>query len=99
MGVTPAGGPTVGTRNPSPMRHIITVTPRIAEALASPFSLDPPITAIGTADRHISIIGITAGVVIDSSLTLDGLPTIIAVAREPGSEGVSGTTAPTSVGG
>ena len=41
------------------MRHIITVTLRIAEA--SPFTLHPRITAIGTADPDT---GITAGIVI-----------------------------------
>ena len=39
------------------MRHIITVTRRIAEALASNFILRPHIQAIGTADPDI--IGIT----------------------------------------
>jgi len=47
------------------MRHIITVTPRIAEALVSTFpSALPHITPIGTADPDISIMGITAGIVI-----------------------------------
>jgi hypothetical protein len=46
------------------MRRIITVTPGIAEALASIFTLRPHITAIGTAVRDTSIIGITAGIVI-----------------------------------
>jgi len=46
------------------MRHLITVTPRIAEALAATFTLHPHITAIGTADPDISIIGIRAGIVI-----------------------------------
>jgi hypothetical protein len=33
MGATPAAGPTLGTRHPTPIRHIFTVTPRIAEEL------------------------------------------------------------------
>ena len=41
------------------MRHIIMVTLRIAEA--SPFTLHPRITAIGTADPDT---GITAGIII-----------------------------------
>src|SRR6516165_11896746 len=64
MGATPAADPTLGIRDPTPMRHLITVTPRIAEALASTFTLHPHITAIGTADPDIFIIGITAGIVI-----------------------------------
>jgi hypothetical protein len=43
------------------MRHIITVTPGIAEALVSTF---PHITAIGTPDPDLFIIGITAGIVV-----------------------------------
>lgn len=46
------------------MRHIITATPGIAVAQASTFTLHPQITAIGTADRDTSIIGITIGIVI-----------------------------------
>ena len=47
------------------MRHIITVIPRIAEALGSTFrSTFLHITPIGTADPDIFIIGITAGIVI-----------------------------------
>jgi hypothetical protein len=64
MGVTPARGPTRGTRHPSPMRHIATVIPGIAGAPASTFTLHPHTTAIGMADPDISIIGITAGIVI-----------------------------------
>ena len=46
------------------MRHIITVTPRIAEALVSTFrSTLPHITPIGTADPDIFIIGLTTGIV------------------------------------
>ena len=67
MGATPAAGPTLGTRHPTPIRHIFTVTPRIAEELASTFTFDLHITAIGTADPDISIIGITAGIVIGRS--------------------------------
>src|SRR5580700_1100669 len=59
MGATPPADPTLGTRDHTPMRHIITVTLRIAEA--SPFTLHPRITAIGTADPDT---GITAGIVI-----------------------------------
>ena len=62
MGATPLADPTLGTRDHTPMRHTITVTLPIAGA--SPFTSDPPITAIGTADPHIFIIGITAGIVI-----------------------------------
>jgi len=69
MGATPAAGPTLGTRDPTPIRRIITVTPRIAE-LASTFTLDLDTTAIGTAGLDISIIGITAGVVIGRSRSL-----------------------------
>ena len=43
------------------MRLTITVTRRIAGALASTFTLPPHITAIGTADPDMSTIGITAG--------------------------------------
>jgi hypothetical protein len=46
------------------MRHIITATPGIAVAQAFTFTLHPQITAIGTADRDTSIIGITTGIVI-----------------------------------
>src|SRR5215469_1773475 len=67
MGATPAAGPTLGTRHPTPIRHIFTVTPRIAAELASTFTLHLHITAIGTADPDISIIGITAGIVIGRS--------------------------------
>jgi hypothetical protein len=43
------------------MRHIITVTPRIAEALVSTFpSTLPHITPVGTADPAISIFGLIA---------------------------------------
>jgi hypothetical protein len=45
------------------MRHIITVTPRIAEALVF-LSTFPHITPIGTPDPDIFIIGMTAGIVI-----------------------------------
>src|SRR5215471_19096513 len=67
MGAIPATGPTLGTRHPTPIRHIFTVTPRIAEEPASPFTLDLHITAIGTADPDI---GITAGIVIGRSFCL-----------------------------
>ena len=67
MGAIPLTGPTLGTRDPTPIRHIITVTPRIVEELASTFTLDLHITAIGTADPDISIIGITARIVIGRS--------------------------------
>src|SRR5262249_59750295 len=67
MGATPAAGPTLGTRHPTPIRHIFTVTPRIAEELASTFTLDLHITAIDTADPDISIIRITAGMAIGRS--------------------------------
>jgi hypothetical protein len=50
------------------MRRTITVTPGIAEALASIFTLRPHITAIGTADRDTSIIGIMAGIVIGKGM-------------------------------
>ena len=63
MGASPPTGPTLGTRDPTPIRHIITVTPRIAE-LASTCTLDLHITAIGTADPDISIIGIIARTII-----------------------------------
>ena len=66
MGAIQSAGPTLGTRDPTPIRHIITVTPRIVEELASTFTLDLHITAIGTADPDISIIGIT-GIVIGRS--------------------------------
>jgi len=47
------------------MRHIITVTPRIAGALVSTFPFTfPRITTIGTADPDIFITSITAGIVI-----------------------------------
>jgi hypothetical protein len=58
------------------MQHINTVTPGIAEALASTSTLHPHITAIGTADPDISIIGITAGVVIGK--VAQALPTQVA---------------------
>jgi hypothetical protein len=64
MGATPATGPTLGTRHPTPMWHIVTVTLGIAEALASTFTLHPQITAIDTADPDISIIGIAASIVV-----------------------------------
>lgn len=76
MGAIPAAGPTLGTRDPTPTRHIITVTPQIAEALASTFTLYPRITAIGTADPDISILGITAGTVIGK--VAQSLPTQVA---------------------
>ena len=76
MGVTPARGPTRGTRHPSPMRHIVTVTPAIAGAPASTFTLHPHTTAIGMADPDISIIGITAGIVIGK--VAQSLPTQVA---------------------
>jgi hypothetical protein len=76
MGATPATGPTLGTRHPTPMRHIITVTPGIAEALAFTFTLHLHITAIGTADPDISTIGITAGIVIGK--VAQSLPTQVA---------------------
>jgi hypothetical protein len=64
-GATPQADLTLGTRDPALMRHIITVTRRIAEALASTFpSTLPHIIPIGTADPDIFIIGITAGIVI-----------------------------------
>jgi hypothetical protein len=56
MGATPAAGPTLGTRHPTPMRHIITVTPGIAEVPASTFTLHQHITAIGTVDPDICIV-------------------------------------------
>jgi hypothetical protein len=65
-GCDPSGGPYPGYAGPTPIRHTTTVTPRIAE-LASTFTLDLHITAIGTADPDISIIGITAGIVIGRS--------------------------------
>ena len=64
MGAAPPANPTLGTRDHPPTRHIITVTPRITEA--SPFTLHPRITAIGTADPDT---GITAGIII-SKVTL-----------------------------
>ena len=70
MGATPAAGPTLGTHHPTPIRHIFTVTPRIAEELASTFTLDLHITTIGTADPDISIIGITAGIVIGKAIVV-----------------------------
>ena len=76
MGATPAAGPTLGTRHPTPIRHIFTVTPRIAEELASTFTFDLHITAIGTADPDISIIGITAGIVIGKAIVVASSPQI-----------------------
>ena len=76
MGATPATGPTLGTRHPTPMRHIFTVTLGIAEALASTFTLHPQITAIGTADPDISIIGIAASIVVGK--VAQSLPTQVA---------------------
>src|SRR5262249_36074977 len=67
MGATPAAGLTLGTRHPTPIRHTFTVTPRIAEEPASTFTLDLHITAIGTVDPNISIVGIAAGIVIGRS--------------------------------
>jgi len=64
MGATPTPGPTLGTRRLTPMRHINTVTRGIAEAPASTSPLHPRITAIGKADPDISIIRITAGIVL-----------------------------------
>ena len=61
-GATPTEGPTLGTRDPTPIRHIITDTPRIAEP-ASTCTLDLRMTAIGPADPDISITGINAGIV------------------------------------
>ena len=76
MDATPATGPTLGTRHPTPMRHIFTVTLGIAEALASTFTLHPQITAIGTADPDISIIGIAASIVVGK--VAQSLPTQVA---------------------
>src|SRR5262245_6854801 len=70
MGAILATGPILDTRHPTPIRHIFTVTPRIAEELASTFTLDLPITAIDTADPDISIIGITAGIVIGKAIVV-----------------------------
>jgi hypothetical protein len=58
------------------MWHLITVIPRIADAVASTFTLDLHITAIGTADPDISVIGITAGIVIGK--VAQSLPTQVA---------------------
>src|SRR5262245_62413012 len=58
MGAIQTTDPTLGTRDPTPIRHIITVTPRIAEELPSTF------TSIGTTNPDISSIGITAAIVI-----------------------------------
>jgi hypothetical protein len=64
MGATPATGPTRDTHHPTPMPHIVTVTPGIAGARASTFTSHPHTTTIGMADPDISIMGITAGIVI-----------------------------------
>ena len=62
------------------MRHIVTVTPGIAEALASTFTLHPLITAIGTADPDISILGIAASIVVGK--VAQSLPTqVVGTAR------------------
>jgi hypothetical protein len=58
------------------MRHIVTVTLGIAEALASTFTLHPHITATGTADPDISIIGIAASIVVGK--IAQSLPTQVA---------------------
>jgi hypothetical protein len=55
MGATPATGPTLGTRHPPAMRHIITVTPGIAAALSSPFTLDSPIAICKRSIRGAQI--------------------------------------------
>jgi hypothetical protein len=51
------------------MRHIITVTRRIAEASASNFSLRPHIRAIGTADPDMCIVGITPRILTSNDMT------------------------------
>src|ERR1700730_16108571 len=81
MDATPATGPTLGTRHPTPMRHIVTVTLGIAEALASTFTLHPQITAIGTADPDISIIGIATSIVVGK--VARSLPTQVAGTSRP----------------
>jgi len=93
MGAIPSTGPTLGTRGPTPIRPIITVTPRIAEELVSPFTLDLHITAIGTADLDISVTGMTAGIVIGKAIVVAnnrtcGVTVILSGQRiEPGSSG------------
>ena len=64
MGAIPTTGPTLGTRDPTPIRHIITATPRIAEERASPF------TSILTADPDITVNGITAGIVVGKAIAV-----------------------------
>jgi hypothetical protein len=56
------------TWDPTPMRHIITVTRRIAEALASNFSRRPRLPAIGTTDLAMCIIGVMAGILNSRSM-------------------------------
>ena len=51
------------------MRHIITVTHRIAEASASNFSLRPQIPAIGTTDLDMCIVGITPRILTSKDMT------------------------------
>ena len=75
MGAAPPANPTLGTRDHPPTRHIITVTPRIAEA--SLFTLHPRITAIGTADPDT---GITAGIII-SEVTLTRTGVVVVAPR------------------
>src|SRR5262249_55226424 len=77
MGATPTADAIVGTRDPTPMRHITTGTLRIAEALVSPFTLHPDITAIGTAGPHILIIGIAAGIVISKERRAGHRPIVL----------------------
>jgi hypothetical protein len=72
MGAILAAGPTVGTRHLTPMRHIIMVTPRIAEAAASTFTLHRQTTAIDTADPDIFIIDIAAGILSRCNGPLNG---------------------------
>ncbi len=81
MGATPSADPTLGTRHPSGIRHLFTVTPKIAEALASTFTLDLHNTVISTPDPNILGIVVPAAPLIqERHLSYQNRPTSLAIA-------------------
>jgi hypothetical protein len=79
------------------MRHIITVTRRIAGALASNFSLHPHIPAIGTADPDMCIVGITPRILTSKDMTWPLRPCRLRICHR--GHGLNASSASIMIGG
>jgi len=79
------------------MRLTITVTRRIAGALASNFSLRPHIPAIGTADPDMCIVGTTPRILTSKDMTWPLRPCHVRICHQ--NHGLNASSASIMIGG